>query len=59
MWENLLVALVVLGCSAFIVRKFVKQFRGKSGECGCGCNGCEPAGTEENCSGEEICKNGL
>lgn len=43
MWQNIVIAVVVLLCALYIGRKFCKQARGQAG-CGCsgGCSGCPP-----------------
>jgi hypothetical protein len=42
MWQNILIAVIVLLCAIYVGRKLFRQARGQSG-CGCGCSGgCTP-----------------
>jgi hypothetical protein len=45
MWQNLIIAVIVLACAFLIGRRFFRQFKGLSGS-GCGCcsgGGCSSA----------------
>jgi hypothetical protein len=36
MWQNIIIAVIVLACAFLIGRRFFRQFKGQSGS-GCGC----------------------
>jgi hypothetical protein len=44
MWQNIVIAVIVLLCAVYVGRKFCKQARGQAG-CGGGCcgSGCTPS----------------
>jgi hypothetical protein len=58
MWQNLLIALIVLVCIILVGRRFYRQFKGRSG-CGCcsggGCSSSRP-GYPVNSSGKSSCE---
>jgi membrane protein implicated in regulation of membrane protease activity len=49
--QGILVALIVALAAAYLVRRFYRSYKAASGQarsnegCGCGCSGCEVAGT--------------
>jgi hypothetical protein len=47
MWENVLIIVIVGVCAIFILRRFQRQLKGKSG-CGCSCSGCSGPDTEKS-----------
>ena len=56
MWENLLIALVLLICAIFVLRRFVRQLGGKAtGGCACSCGeGCTSKSAQNgSCEGEK------
>jgi hypothetical protein len=48
--QGILVALIVALAAAYLARRFYRSYKSASGQtpsdgCGCGCSGCEVAGT--------------
>lgn len=46
MVQNIIIAIIVVCCAYFIIRKFYRQLKGSTPSCGCSCSGCSP-GQEE------------
>jgi len=51
MWENIIIAIIILICAVYIGRRFYKNLTGKSSGCGCSCTGCDASDTKGKVSG--------
>jgi len=60
MWQNIIIAVIVLLCALYVGRRFYRQARGKSA-CGCECSGCpsaEPGGSPKGSEPPSGCGSG-
>jgi|GEM_PF-4424393 len=51
MFETMVVVAIVAVCGWYVGRRFLRQLKGRTPDCGCGCSGCQTAEDPSSCAG--------